>query len=118
VNLYKDNLGNPHLPDKLKRRRRWKQTSAVSVRPVITPRRPKYVLTAVLLLSAVALAISFSVFYRRGSPGVARSSSGKAAHGGLPIAEKSIAVLPFVNRTEDKANAYFADGMQDEILAR
>ena len=62
-NLYKDNLGNPHLPDKLKRRRRWKQTSGVSVRPVITPRWPKYVLTAVLLVSAVALAISFSVLY-------------------------------------------------------
>src|SRR5438067_2419964 len=119
VNLYKDNLGNPHLPDKLKRRRRrWKQTSGVSVRPVITPRWPKYVLTAVLLLSAVALAISFSVFYRRGSPAVARSSSGKAADGGLPIAEKSIAVLPFENRSEDKANAYFADGIQDEILMR
>src|SRR5213596_3026977 len=56
VNLYKDNLGNPHLPDKLKRRRRrWKQTSGVSVRPVIAPRWPKYVLAAVLLLSAVAL---------------------------------------------------------------
>src|SRR6266705_2321241 len=93
VNLYKDNLGNPHLPDKLKRRRRWKQTSGVSVRPVITPRWPKYVLTAVLLVSAVALAISFSVFYRRGSPAVARSYSGKA-DGGLPIAEKSIAVFP------------------------
>jgi TolB-like protein/Tfp pilus assembly protein PilF len=118
VNLYKDNLGNPHLPDKLKRGRRWKQTSAVSVRPVITPRWPRYVLTAVLLLSAVALAISFSVFYRRGSPAVARSSSGKAADGGLTIAEKSIAVLPFENRSEDKANAYFADGIQDEILMR
>ena len=118
VNLYKDNLGNPHLPDKLKRRRRWKQTSGVSVRPVITPRWPKYVLTAVLLVSAVALAISFSVFYRRGSPAVARSSSGKAADVGLPIAEKSIAVLPFENRSEDKANAYFAEGIQDEILTR
>jgi len=118
VNLYKDNLGNPHLPDKLKRRRRWKQTSGVSVRPVITPRWPKYVLTAVLLVSAVALAISFSVFYRRGSPAVARSSSGKAADVGLPIVEKSIAVLPFENRSEDKANAYFAEGIQDEILTR
>src|SRR5256885_1216292 len=118
VNLYKDNLGNPHLPDKLKRRRRWKQTSGVSVRPVITPRWPKYVLIAVLLVSAVALAISFSVFYRRGSPAVARSSSGKAADVGLPIPEKSIAVLPFQNRSEDKANAYFADGIQDEILTR
>jgi serine/threonine protein kinase/Tfp pilus assembly protein PilF len=33
-----------------------------------------------------------------------------------PPPEKSIAVLPFENRSDDKANAYFADGMQDEIL--
>ena len=34
------------------------------------------------------------------------------------INTKSIAVLPFENRSEDKANAYFADGIQDEILTR
>jgi serine/threonine protein kinase/Flp pilus assembly protein TadD len=34
------------------------------------------------------------------------------------ISEKSIAVLPFENRSEEKANAYFADGIQDEILTR
>ena len=34
------------------------------------------------------------------------------------ISEKSIAILPFENRSEDKANAYFADGIQDEILTR
>jgi TolB-like protein/Tfp pilus assembly protein PilF len=118
VNLYKDNLGNPHVPDKLKRGRRWKQTSGVSVRPVITPRWPRYVLTAVLLVSAVALTISFSVFYRGDSPAVARSSSEKAAAEGPLIPEKSIAVLPFENRSEDKANAYFADGIKDEILTR
>src|SRR5205814_4429925 len=33
-------------------------------------------------------------------------------------AEKSIAVLPFTNLSEDKSNAYFADGIQDEILTR
>jgi len=33
-------------------------------------------------------------------------------------AGKSIAVLPFEHRSEDKANAYFADGIQDEILTR
>ena len=32
--------------------------------------------------------------------------------------EKSIAVLPFENRSEDKANAYFAEGIQDEIVTR
>jgi len=37
---------------------------------------------------------------------------------GVAIVEKSIAVLPFENLSEDKANAYFADGIQDEILTR
>ena len=35
-----------------------------------------------------------------------------------PPPEKSIAVLPFENRSEDKTNAYFAEGVQDEILTR
>src|SRR5262249_49791770 len=35
-----------------------------------------------------------------------------------PIPEKSIAVLPFENLSSDKENAYFADGIQDEILTR
>src|SRR5437764_6966768 len=34
VNLYKDGLGNPNLPEKLKRRKRWKQDANVIVRPV------------------------------------------------------------------------------------
>jgi len=36
----------------------------------------------------------------------------------LAAIERSIAVLPFENRSEDKANAYFAEGIQDEILTR
>ena len=35
-----------------------------------------------------------------------------------PILRKSIAVLPFENLSEDKTNAYFADGIQEEILTR
>ncbi len=47
------------------------------------------------------------------------ATSGSTAPGLLAaIPEKSIAVLPFENRSEDKANAYFADGIQDEILMR
>src|SRR5213593_2892873 len=34
------------------------------------------------------------------------------------VPEKSIAVLPFENRSRDPDNAYFADGIQDEILTR
>lgn len=37
---------------------------------------------------------------------------------GSGIPEKSIAVLPFENLSEDKSNAYFAEGIQDEILTR
>ena len=37
---------------------------------------------------------------------------------GESISQKSIAVLPFENLSEDKANAYFAEGIQEEILTR
>jgi TolB-like protein len=37
---------------------------------------------------------------------------------GESISQKSIAVLPFENLSEDKANAYFADGIQAEILTK
>jgi TolB-like protein/Tfp pilus assembly protein PilF len=36
----------------------------------------------------------------------------------LNVPEKSVAVLPFENLSSDKENAYFADGIQDEILTR
>src|SRR5215217_9656143 len=38
--------------------------------------------------------------------------------GPIAAARKSLAVMPFENLSEDKANAYFADGMQDEIIRR
>src|SRR6266487_30950 len=117
VNLHKDNLGNPHLPEKLKRGRRWKHASTGAIRPVNAPRWPKFALIATLLMSAIAFATGFSILFRRGSPPIAQSASGGIA-GAAFIPEKSIAVLPFENRSEDKANAYFAHGIQDEILTR
>src|SRR5256714_13920967 len=44
--------------------------------------------------------------------------SEKEVGASAPILRKSIAVLPFENLSEDKANAYFADGIQEEILTR
>src|SRR5881296_2974100 len=114
-NLYKDGLGNPQVPEKLKRRRRWKQRAA-PVRPVSPSWSPKFLLTVALVVSAVALAISVSIFLRRGSPNIARvPAKGSVA---VSIPEKSIAVLPFENLSDEKGNAYFADGVQDEILTR
>jgi adenylate cyclase len=57
----------------------------------------------------IAGAIAASLFF------FGRYTSSKQ---GAEMSEKSIAVLPFENRSEDKANAYFAEGVQDEILTR
>src|SRR5947199_1094378 len=109
-NLYRDGLGNPAVPEKLKRGRRWKK-AGVSIQPISAARWRKFVLIAALVLSAVALAISFSILSRRGA--VIQTTSPATF-----VPEKSIAVLPFENRSEERANAYFADGIQDEILTR
>src|SRR5213079_755279 len=110
-NLYKDGLGNPQVPEKL-RRGRGKSASAISVRPVTAPGWSKAALTTAFLVSAVALVISSLIFFNRAPPtSVARALSALAA-----IPEKSIAVLPFENLSNEKENAYFADGVQDEIL--
>src|SRR5437667_2429585 len=109
-NLYRDGLGNPAVPEKLKRGRRWKK-AGVSIQPISAARWRKFVIIAALLLSAVALAISFSILSRRGAVIQTRSPA-------TFVPEKSIAVLPFENRSEERANAYFAEGIQDEILTR
>src|SRR5439155_992245 len=110
VNLYKDGLGNPNLPEKLKRRKRWKQSTDVIVRPVQAGRWPAFVTTA-FILSAIVAAITLAIYFGYGR----LTRSGNAV---TIFPEKSIAVLPFENRSAEKANAYFADGIQDEILTR
>ena len=109
-NLYKDGLGNPQIPEKLRRGRR-RATSAVSVRPITAPRWPKAALAIAFLVFAVALVISSVIFFNRAPSTAARAFSALAA-----IPQKSIAVLPFENLSNDQENAYFADGVQDEIL--
>jgi TolB-like protein/Tfp pilus assembly protein PilF len=119
VNLYKDDLGNPHLPEKLKRGRRWKQ-AAVPVRLIGAPRWPKSVLLIAILVSTLALIISSLIFFNRAPTTATRAPApgATAASALAAIPEKSIAVLPFENLSEEKANAYFADGIQEEILTR
>jgi TolB-like protein/Tfp pilus assembly protein PilF len=62
-----------------------------------------FIIIGVLLLVIAMLIVGQRPFYRQT---------------GESISQKSIAVLPFENLSEDKANAYFADGIQDEILTR
>ncbi len=57
--------------------------------------------------------------WRTVGPATPSVESGLAgARPSKPIPDKSIAVLPFDNLSDDKSNAYFAEGIQDEILTR
>ena len=106
-NLYKDGVGNLAAPQKFKFRKRWKENRAV--RPV--PRWPRWALVAALVFSVGALGLSFYFLLRPHSS--VQWDKGSAT---ADIPSKSIAVLPFENLSDDKQNAYFADGVQDEIL--
>ncbi len=77
-------------------------------------------LTALIVFVALVAAVLLLLQLTRHKPAVATGNSAaasavaKAAPEVIP--EKSIAVLPFENRSDEKQNAYFADGVQDEIL--
>ena len=88
-----DDVGNPQLPKKFQALK--KQRARV---------RWAEMAAALLLLAGIIAAFVLV--------------SKKSARSTSIVPEKSIAVLPFENRSEDKANAYFADGIQDEILTR
>jgi TolB-like protein/class 3 adenylate cyclase/cytochrome c-type biogenesis protein CcmH/NrfG len=115
-NLYKDNLGNPQVPEKLKHAR-WKQASG-TVRPISAPRWPKFLVIVALSMSAIAAIISSLIFFHRPLPptGAGPGPETITTRALAPIPEKSIAVLPFENLSDQKENAYFTDGVQDEIL--
>src|SRR5206468_1974429 len=92
VNLYADQFGNPKVPLKLAAQKRR------------TRMRWAAITTALLTVAAIVGGIALFSRHR--------------AQMTLTAPEKSIAVLPFENLSEDKANAYFAEGIQDEILTR
>jgi len=114
-NLAKENVGNPNLPQKFLRGKRWKGIPT-AIRPVGTPRWPQLVFLVLVILLGVTLAVTFSLFFRRAAPMTESTSTEETANAARPVAEKSIAVLPFENLSVDQENAFFADGVQDEIL--
>src|SRR5436190_1976670 len=71
----------------------------------VTGKKLNWLLAGLMVLAAGALlALRYGMPQKR-APGMA-------------ITEKSVAVLPFENLSDEKANAYFAEGIQDEILTR
>src|SRR4029079_17849397 len=91
TNLYSDEVGNPQLPVKLQAIRKYQA-------------RLRWTKVAIGLLILGAIVAGFMIVSR------------KPATSLTAIPEKSIAVLPFVNMSEDKANDYFSDGISEELL--
>src|SRR5438067_1536281 len=102
VNFYNDEVGNAEVPEKFKQAR---EQLARADRLVATRRRKRIILSAALFV-AIASGIVLWTFFRWSSSRIAA----------LPISDKSIAVLPFENLSDEKENAYFTDGVQNEIL--
>jgi len=92
VNLYTDQVGNSAVPAKLRRARAAFRLKSTSV-------------TALLLIAVLGVA-----FWLLRRPQATLMNAAAA------VPYKSIAVLPFENLSADPENAFFTDGMQDEIL--
>ncbi|HWY40073.1 MAG TPA: adenylate/guanylate cyclase domain-containing protein [Chthoniobacterales bacterium] len=105
ANLYTEEVGNPQRPEKIKalgkKNRPWTALDAINV--FARSRRGQ------LAIALLVLAIGLGLW--KLSSWVSRSSDKS-----LAISAKSIAVLPFENLSTDPQNAFFADGVQDEIL--
>ena len=116
VNLYTEELGNPEVPAKLRQSRH----GAPGFEPVAKAGRGRWVLVTAAVVIVAALVIAALIWSRRTSPAVTGGSAPAAnvAVNAPAVSEKSIAVLPFENLSHDPDNAYFADGIQDEILTR
>ncbi|HEV3100650.1 MAG TPA: tetratricopeptide repeat protein [Candidatus Udaeobacter sp.] len=92
VNLHADEVGNPQLPKKFQALKKHRA-------------RMRWAITTLALLALLAIVAGIAIFSRN------RVRSTLAAR------EKSIAVLPLENLSDEKENAFFADGIQDELLS-
>jgi TolB-like protein/Tfp pilus assembly protein PilF len=114
VNLYTDDAGNPRAPQKFTN----PQSGVAAAIPISNGRRRrKFLVAAGAVLTFVIIAAAAWFLSRQKTATVAPAlTSASSAAAAIPA--KSIAVLPFDNLSDDKSNAFFAEGVQDEILTR
>ena len=97
----------------------WERQSALGMQSRATSEsrsnKGMWIAAAVILL----LSVGSGWWWTTRKPLPARGESvSSASNQPANVPEKSIAVLPFDNLSDDKSNAYFAEGIQDEILTR
>src|SRR5438045_2830402 len=86
--------------------------SEVTVDESITNHTGRKIVALTIVLAVVATGLLIFQFVRSRSRSTPRQSEAAT------VSNKSIAVLPFDNLSDDKSNAYFTEGVQDEILTR
>ena len=109
VNFYNNEIGNPAVPTKFGR-----NVIAEAKSSAATGNRRRYPTVATAIGALIVLGAS-SLFLITRTPFQNKTERGVPSS---PVSEKSIAVLPFQNLSDDKSNAYFTDGIQDEILTK
>ena len=107
-NLYTDELGNREVPEKFNAVAVAAADTAATPRSTSKPAVPMWAWIGGAVLIFAAIAFGFLILRSKNSL--------TATTAATAIPAKSIAVLPFENLSSDKENAYFTDGVQDEIL--
>ena len=97
VNFFDGDVGNSTVPEKIRQLRRVQAAAA-----------RRRTITWSLGIMAVVAAVGAAFWIQSRRAGFGTPSGGEL--------QKSIAVLPLENLTEDKADAFFADGIQDDVL--
>ena len=112
VNFYNHEIGNSAMPNK------FSKSDKAAASAATQPGRSRYStialgIGALIVVGAAALFFASRTAFRTAAGRVEPALASAAA-----VSEKSIAVLPFENLSRDPDNAYFTDGIQDEILTR
>ena len=120
VNLYADDVGNPNPPEKFKHGKSVRQRVSASARRKRWPILIVFLVIGLMLFSLAVVGIIFAPAIlkqiRAEKTTAAPLTVTSAAQSASSIPEKSIAVLPFDNLSRDPDNAFFTDGVQDQIL--
>jgi len=95
-----------------------KRESEIEPDKSITHHTARKIVALTIVLGVAAAGLLAFQLLRSKSPNAAAVLPSMASNAAVDIPSKSIAVLPFDNLSDDKSNAYFAEGIQDEILTR
>jgi TolB-like protein/Tfp pilus assembly protein PilF len=120
VNFYADVVGNPDPPARFKVGKVRSHPKGSAEREKRSPVLIAMIVVGLMIFTLAVLGIVFAPAIlkqlRTDKTDAAPVTTGSAASTSPVVPDKSIAVLPFDNLSDDKQNAFFTEGVQDQIL--